>query len=168
MCCFRVRASAYTSGTLNVAILPSSQYAAATSAVTFAAAMPAGNSRIGTVSAAGIHFVESTTAPNASATVTGTSRDVLAVASGSVVSTGYPTEVRLSSLASHAGTLYLEVSNDNATWFRIKQQAAAQNVASGLFIAEIAHKPTHRYARAVYINGATTATSFSLNTLLVA
>jgi hypothetical protein len=113
-------------------------------------------------------YTETTTPPGASATVTGTARDVLATTTGVRTSvSSYPKEVRVSVASNQTGVLYLEVSNDNVTWYKIKS-ATPVGGANLVSYAEIIHSPTHRYIRSSFTAGATAPTSFTLNTLLVA
>lgn len=65
------------------------------------------------------------------------------------------------------GTLWLEVSRDNTNWRRIKSVATAA-VTGGGFYAEIVHRPSWRYARGGFTNGAGAQTRFSIGSIAVA
>ena len=106
----------------------------------------------------------------ASATFTGTGRDLLATATATAFSAAgvYGKEYRISAAADVVGDLYLEVSRDNTTFRRVKKVTAVQNAGAGqAFYAEINHVPSTRYARAVYINGAGAQTYFMLQETLI-
>lgn len=103
-----------------------------------------------------IFYNESVVAQAASATVTGTSRDV-GVAAAAV---HRYSAFNASAFADQAGTLRIEVSNDNTTWRRITADTAvAANTAVILSVPIMT-----RYHRAVYVNGATAQGAFMLNT----
>lgn len=102
-----------------------------------------------------IYYNESTTAQAASATVTGTSRDV-AIAAGTVHRYTY---FNAFAFADVAGTMRIEVSNDNTTWRRATTDTAvAANTPVFLSIPVLT-----RYHRVVYVNGGTIQTAFMLN-----
>lgn len=105
---------------------------------------------------ANIYYNETTTAQAASATYTGTARDV-AIIAGSVNPFAKFNAV---AFADQAGTLRIEMSNDNATWRRATADTA---VAAGSTVY-LTVPVTTRYHRAVYINGATLQGAFMLNT----
>jgi hypothetical protein len=125
----------------------------------------ASNNRLGNIAISGIWQDATTTTLAASATYTGTGRDLLNVATATQYnsSSTYAQEYRVSALADVVGDLYLEVSRDNTTYRRVKKVTAVQNAGAGQpFYAEIVHYPSTRYARAVYINGAGAQTYFML------
>ncbi len=113
-----------------------------------------------TVAGNNVFYNESTTAQAASATVTGTTRDV-AVAAGT---THRYTAFNASGFADVAGTLRIEMSNDNTTWRR----ATADTAVGANAVVHLSVPIMTRYYRAVYINGGTIQTAFMLNTSLTA
>lgn len=124
---------------------------------TIDAALPAGTNAIGgTFAQSSIFWNDSVTAQAASATLTGTARDT-GVAAAAV---HRYSAFNASAFASHAGTLRIEGSNDNTTWYRQTADAAVGAGACVILSVPI----MTRYYRAVYVNGATLQTSFSLNT----
>lgn len=75
-------------------------------------------------------------------------------------------EIRLSATSNVAGTLFLETSRDNVTFKKIKSIALAQ--ATGCeFYGEIIHRPSERYMRAAFTNGASEATAFKCQMMRV-
>lgn len=107
-----------------------------------------------------IYFNDSVVAQAASATVTGTGRDVGAAASAKMAYAAF----NAFAFADAAGTLRIEASNDNATWYRVTADTAvAANTPVYLSVPV-----TTRYHRAFYVNGAAPQTSFKLNTSLTA
>lgn len=147
---FRVRCSAYTSGTANIRVTPVS--------MPFEPAAVAGQAvaQSGTWTVRNnIFYNESTTAQAASATVTGTSRDVGTAAAAAQQYTAF----NAFAFADQAGTMRIEVSNDNTTWRRATADTAvAANTAVILSVPVMT-----RYHRVVYVNGATLQTAFMLN-----
>jgi hypothetical protein len=107
-----------------------------------------------------IYFNDSTTAQAASATLTGTSRDV-GIAAGSV---HRYSAFNASAFADQAGTLRIECSNDNTTWRR----ATADTAVAANAVVYLSVPVMTRYYRAVYVNGATLQTAFMLNTSFTA
>lgn len=107
-----------------------------------------------------VFYNESTTAQAASATLTGTSRDV-GIAAGTLNPYGSFNAV---AFADQAGNLRIEMSNDNTTWRRATPDTAvAANSVVTLSVPVVT-----RYYRAVYVNGATLQTAFMLNTAFTA
>jgi hypothetical protein len=106
----------------------------------------------------------SITAQAASATVTGTARDLYAVASGSALNSSgsFAKEYRGLAISDVAGTLNLEISVDNVTWRRIMAIPTTTNGTGGLHVAQFQHMPVTRYARVVYVNGGTLQAHFTL------
>ncbi len=137
--------------------------------VTSQIVLTASGARVGFVAGSGIWFDDSATALAANATFTGTSRDLAATATATAISaaTAYTKEMRLSAESDVAGTLWLEVSRDNTTWRRVKSVATAAVTGGGQY-AEIVHRPSWRYARVGFTNGATIQARFSINSLLMA
>lgn len=105
-------------------------------------------------------YNESTTAQAANATLTGTSRDV-GVAAAAV---HRYSKFNAMAFADVAGTLRIEVSNDNTTWRRATPDTA---VAAGA-VQVLSVPVMTRYHRAVFVNGATLQTAFMLNTSFTA
>lgn len=99
---------------------------------------------------------DSATAQAASATVTGTARDT-GVAAGSV---HRYSAFNAFAFANQAGTLRIEGSNDNSSWYPLTDNVAAAANAPVFLSVPICT----RYHRAVYVNGATANTTFRLNT----
>lgn len=124
-------------------------------------ALIASSARIGSVGAQSIWQNPTNAALAASATFTGTARDLFGgavnVSSGTAA---YAKEYRALAVADQAGTLHLEVSPDNVTFRRI--QSVATTLQGGSQVATIQHAPVMRYARVVYVNGATLQGFFSL------
>jgi hypothetical protein len=73
-------------------------------------------------------------------------------------------EVRIAAESDQSGTLWLEVSRDNAAWRRAKSVATAAVTGGGQY-AEIIHRPSWRYWRVGFTNGATLQTRFTINSL---
>ena len=103
-----------------------------------------------------VFYNESVTNQAASATFTGTSRDT-AVAAGTV---HRYTRFNAMAVADQAGTMRIEVSNDNTTWRRATVDTAVPANNPTLLSIPI----MTRYHRVVYVNGATAQTVFMLNT----
>jgi hypothetical protein len=175
----RLRASTYTSGTLNVRI--AFGFSPATPIVGLGTSLTGGQQTLGSVSLptstniighvrAASYWSDDTTTPLAAAgTFTGTGRDLTATNAGNATLGGTSAkEFRGLAVSDVAGTLYLEVSRDNSTWRRIAQAVAVQTVPSGLFVAELQHLPATRYARWVFVNGAGAQTHFMLQTMMLA
>ena len=129
----------------------------------------ASNVRMGFVGSAGIWYDDSSTALGAAATFTGTSRDLTGVATATAfnVATTYAQELVVSAESDVTGTLWLEVSRDNTNWRRVKSVATAA-VTGGGFYAEIVHRPSWRYARVGYTNGAGAQARFTIGSILKA
>lgn len=102
-----------------------------------------------------VWYQESVTAQAANATVTGTARQAAATGIGH----GY-SKFNAFAFADVAGTMRIEVSNDNTTWRRATADTA---VAAGSF-ASLSIAVVARYARAVFVNGAAAQTAFLFNT----
>ncbi|MCA3695304.1 hypothetical protein [Aquidulcibacter sp.] len=125
--------------------------------------------RIGFTAASGINWDDSSTVLAANATFTGTSRDLAAVAASTAFNsaTTFAQEFRISAESDQTGTLWVEASRDNATWRRVKSVTTAA-VAGGGFSAEIVHRPSWRYVRGGFTNGATLQTRFTLGSIAMA
>lgn len=107
-----------------------------------------------------VFYNESTTAQAASATLTGTTRDV-GVAAAAV---HRYSAFNVMAFADVAGTVRIECSNDNTTWRR----ASADTAVAANAVVYLSVPVVTRYYRAVYVNGATLQTAFMLNTSFTA
>jgi hypothetical protein len=108
-------------------------------------------------------WASNTTTLAASATFTGTSRDLFNVAVGTDSGVNaYVNEYRALAVSNVTGVLNLEISVDNSTWRRVMAEPTANTDTGGLFVAEIKFFPAARYARVVYVNGGTIQTQFNL------
>lgn len=164
----RVRLTAITTGSVSVVMDGS---AGTPSTPVGSLALVAGSSRIGFLSASGIWQDDSVAALGASATFTGSARDLTVAATNATFASSatYARELRMSATADVAGTLYLEVSRDSTTWRRVKSVALAAAAGTGTsFYGEIIHLPSTRYARMVFINGAGAQTYFMAQTIMMA
>jgi hypothetical protein len=105
-----------------------------------------------------VFFAETTTNLGVSATFTGGSRDV-GDGPGNRSSVAFAA-FNAFAFSDQAGTLRIEVSNDNATW---RRASADQAVAAGgaLYLSV---PITARFHRAVFVNGGVAQTAFMLNT----
>jgi hypothetical protein len=123
--------------------------------------------RAGFVAGAGIWFDDSNTVLAAAATFTGTSRDLTVTATATAFANAatYAKELVVSAESDQSGTLWLEASRDNTNWRRIKSVPTAAVTGGGQF-AEIVHRPSWRYARVGFTNGATLQTRFTIGTIL--
>jgi hypothetical protein len=169
---FRVRCSAYTSGTANITITPVSmsfeptavagQILAATQSGTWT--VQPGNTANTTpwlvTSRSNIFYNDSVTAQAASATLTGTTRDV-GIAAGAVCPFA---AFNATAFADQAGTLRIEMSTDNVTWRR----ATADTAVAANAVVTLSVPVVTRYYRVVYVNGATLQTAFMLNSSFTA
>jgi hypothetical protein len=133
------------------------------------ATLAAATVRAGFVASPGIWYDDSATNLAAAATFTGTSRDLTVTATATAMANAatYAHELRVSAESDVTGTLWLEVSRDNTNWRRIKSVATTA-VTGGGFYAEIVHRPSWRYARVGYTNGAGAQARFSIGSILVA
>lgn len=103
-----------------------------------------------------VFFNESVTNQAASATVTGTSRDIGIGAT----SVHRYSKFNAFAFADQAGTMRIEMSNDNTTWRRATvDTAVTANTPVFLSVPIMT-----RYYRVVYVNGAAAQTAFMLNT----
>jgi hypothetical protein len=101
-------------------------------------------------------YNETTSAQAASATFTGTSRDIGAAASILHRYSAFNAAV----FANVAGSVRIEMSNDGTTWRR----ATADTAVAANNPVFLSIPTTTRYHRAVYVNGAAAQTAFMLNT----
>lgn len=136
---------------------------------TVGAQLGSGVSRAGFIAGSGIWYDDSSTALAGAATFTGTSRDLTVTATATAFANAatYAKELRVSAESDVTGTLWLEVSRDNTNWRRIKSVATSA-VSGGGFYAEIVHRPSWRYARVGYTNGAGAQARFSIGSFLMA
>ncbi len=103
---------------------------------------------------------ESVTPLAASATLTGTARDV-----GVAVGAAHRySAFNAFAYASHAGTIRIEISADNTTWYR----ATADTAVTAGAVVHLSIPISARYHRVVFVNGATLQTSFMCNTSFTA
>lgn len=102
-------------------------------------------------------FYNDTTTPlAASATFTGTARDNAGTTAANI---SIYSEFNVTAVANQAGTLRIEMSNDNTTWRRATPDTAvAANSPVSMSVPVVT-----RYYRAVYVNGATLQGEFMLN-----
>ncbi|TXH11237.1 MAG: hypothetical protein E6R03_14520 [Hyphomicrobiaceae bacterium] len=174
---FRVRSTAHTSGTATWKIqrgsyatepIPAAQISG-TQPVSGTVSLGAATARAGFLASAGIWWDDSSTALGANATFTGTSRDLTVTATATAFANAatYAMELRVSAESDQSGTLWLEVSRDNTNWRRVKSVATAA-VSGGGQYAEIVHRPSWRYARVGFTNGATLQTRFSIGSIALA
>jgi hypothetical protein len=163
---FRVRCSTYTSGTAQIRISPSPFAFEPNPSIPTHAVSQSGTWTVQPGSTANttpwlvtnranVFYNESTTALAASATFTGTARDV-AIAAGSVQPYA---AFNATVFADQAGNIRIEMSNDNTTWRRATSDTAvAANSPVILSVPVVT-----RYYRVVYVNGATLQGAFMLN-----
>jgi hypothetical protein len=133
------------------------------------ATLAAATVRAGFVAGAGIWYDDSSTVLAANATFTGTSRDATVTATATAFANAgtYAQEVRVSAESDQPGTLWLEVSPNNTNWRRAKA-VATSTPTGGAQYAEILHRPSVRYWRVGFTNGATLQTRFFINSIAVA
>jgi hypothetical protein len=175
----RVRATAHTSGTAAYLIVPGSYATEPVPVIQVTGTQPisgsvtatlgAATTRAGFVAGAGIWYDDSAVVLAANATFTGTNRDatVTATATAFANAATYAMEVRVAAESDQSGTLWLEVSRDNTNWRRAKSVATAAVTGGGQY-AEIVHRPSWRYWRAGFTNGATLQTRFSIGSIAIA
>lgn len=137
-----------------------------------AAAVPvsisASTARIGFTASSGIWYDDSTATLGTTATFTGTSRDVTAVATDTAYNSTstFAQEIRVASESDQAGTLWIEASRDNSNWRRIKE--IGTTAITGGFSAELIHRPSWRYIRVGYTNSVTPQGRFTIGTIMMA
>jgi hypothetical protein len=131
--------------------------------------LAASANRVAFVAGAGIWFDDSAVALAGAATFTGTSRDLTVTATATAMANAatYAKEMRVSAESDQSGTLWVEFSRDNTNWRRAKSAATAAVTGGGQF-AEIIFRPSWRYARVGFTNGATLQTRFSIGSILIA
>lgn len=167
---FRVRCTAASAPGLTALVSPSSAPYRTSQIVSIvsgsAVSLNGGGARVGSVGAQSqASYTNETTTPlAATGTATGFTRDLaLTTSGGDITSTSAGMkELRAMAVADVAGTLFVEVSADQVTWWRI---AATPLAALGtIFYAQVSVLPVTRYARAVFLNGAAGQTTFLLST----
>ena len=128
--------------------------------------LAAGTNRAAFFAAAGIWYDDSAATLAGNATFTGTSRDATLTASATAWANAatYAGEIRISAESDVTGTLWLEVSRDNTNWRRAKSVATTAVTGGGQY-AEIIHRPSWRYWRVGYTNGATVQARFSIGSI---
>jgi hypothetical protein len=128
--------------------------------------LAAGTNRAGFIAAAGIWFDDSATTLAANATFTGTSRDLTVTATATAFANAatYAQEFVVSAESDVSGTLWIEVSRDNTNWRRAKSVPTAAVTGGGQY-AEIVHRPSWRYIRVGFTNGATIQARFSIGSV---
>ena len=161
----RCKSTAYTSGTVEVALAQGS----AMYETVMSAFVGASSNIIGAVFAPGqwTDISSSNIAASGSMTVP-SSIDLATTATATAFNSSSigVGEIRLSATSNVAGTLFLETSRDNVTFKKIKSIALAQ--ATGCeFYGEIIHRPSERYMRAAFTNGASEATAFKCQMMRV-
>lgn len=174
---FRLRlTTATTAGTTTINVTGSEQIIQTflatqpvSSSGNLSSVLVASNNRAANIATSGIWFDDSSTPLASSATFTGTSRDltVTATATAWANAATYGQELVVSAESEVTGTLWLEVSRDNTNWRRVKSVATSA-VTGGGFYAEIVHRPSWRYARVGYTNGAGAQTRFTIGSFLKA
>jgi hypothetical protein len=175
----RVRCTARTSGTQSWRFVQGTYATEPIPAAQVSATQPVSGSvtatlaaavvRAGFVAAAGIWYDDSATVLAALATFTGTSRDLTVTATATAMANAatYSKEVRVSAESDQSGTLWVEFSRDNTNWRRAKSAPTAAVTGGGQF-AEIIFRPSWRYMRVGFTNGATLQTRFSIGSMLIA
>lgn len=176
---FRVRATAHTSGTAAYILKPGSfatepipaVQVTGTQPVSLAAlpALVAGTARAAFTAGAGIWYDDSSTVLAANATFTGSSRDLTVTATATAMANAatYAKEVRVSAESDQSGTLWVDFSRDATNWRRAKSAPTAAVTGGGQF-AEIVFRPSWRYMRVGFTNGATLQVRFTIGSLLIA
>lgn len=165
---FRVRCSLYTSGTASIRLLPVAiPFEPPMNSSVTALAVQSGvwtvqpGNTVNTTpwlvtNRSNLFFNDTVVVLAGAATYTGVARDV-GIAAGSVQPYA---AFNATAFADQAGTLRVEMSNDNVTWRRASaDQAVAANTAVILSVPVVT-----RYHRAIYVNGATLQGAFMLNT----
>jgi len=152
--------------------LPVNLVGSITQSVTLTANTPtlaAGTNRAGFVAGAGIWYDDSSTTLTAGTSFTGTSRDLTVTATATAFANAatYAKEIRVSAESDVPGALWIEVSRDN-TNFRRAKYVPTTAITGGGYFAEIIMRPSWRYARVGYTNGATGQARFTIGTFLMA
>ena len=148
---FRVRATAWTSGTQVWTMIPGTYATEPIPGAQISGTQPVSGTVTANIGTSGlVVYTDSSTNLASSATFTGTSRDGGA--------TPAYNKFVVNAVANQAGTVRVEKSTDNTTWRRATADiAVAANVPQQLEVLV-----TTRYMRAVYVNGASAQTEFLL------
>lgn len=158
----RVHCTAITSGTVEVAIAQgASDYETVIGAV-----VGTGSAIIGATLSPGQWTDLSSTPLVGAGKVQSASIDLAGVATATTFTNNSlgMYEFRVSATADVIGTLFLEVSRDNATFKKVKTAELAK--ATGCeFYGEILHRPSTRYIRVEFVNGAGAQAFFSLQAI---
>lgn len=172
----RVRATAHTSGTAAYVFTPGAYATEPVPAIQVTGTQPISGSvtatlaaaavRAGFLAASGIWYDDTSTVLAANATFTGTARDATLTATATAFANAatYAQEVRASAESDQSGTLWIEYSRDNVNWRRAKSVPTAAVTGGGQF-AEVVFRPSWRYWRAGFTNGATLQTRMTLGSL---
>ncbi|MDZ7920740.1 hypothetical protein [Rhodoferax sp.] len=167
---FRLRMSAgATAGTTTFSVMASQSPQPSITQIIGSAGLNAGTARVGFTAAPGVWYDDSSTVLAAAATFTSASRDLTLTATATQFANAstFAKEVRVSAESDQSGTLWMEVSRDNVNWRRVKSVPTAAVTGGGQY-AEIVHRPSWRYARFGFTNGATLQTRFSIGSILMA
>lgn len=148
---FRVRATAWTSGTQVWTMIPGTYATEPIPGAQISGTQPVSGTVTSNIGTSGlVVYTDSATNLASGATFTGTSRDGGA--------TPAYNKFIVNAYANQAGTLYIEKSTDNTNW-----RLAAKPVAVGIDLPEqVEVLVTTRYMRARYVNGGVAQTLFSL------
>lgn len=166
----RLRVStATTAGTTTIFVTASQSSYTTLTQIVGSVGLSAGTGRVGFIAGSGIWYDDSSTVLAAAATFTGASRDLTVTATATAMANAatYSKELRVSAESDQSGTLWLEVSRDATNWRRAKSVATTAVTGGGQY-AEIVHRPSLRYARVGFTNGATLQTRFTINSILIA
>ena len=133
------------------------------------ATLVASSVRAGFVANAGIWYDDTSTALLAGVTFAGTSRDAAAAVTGAAFSSAssYAEEVRACAESDVAGTLWLEISRDNANWRRVRSVATSA-ITGGGQVAELTYQPAWRYWRIGFTNGGINQARLAVGTIALA
>lgn len=148
---FRVRATAWTSGTQVWTMIPGTYATEPIPGAQISGTQPVSGTMTANIGTSGlVVYTDSSTNLAGAATFTGTSRDGGA--------TPAYNKFVVNAVADQAGTVRVEKSTDNTTWRRATADiAVAASVPQQLEVLV-----TTRYMRAVYVNGGVAQTLFSL------
>lgn len=160
--------TATTGGTTSFSVAASQTSDVSLAQVIGTLSLGGSTARAGFFAAAGVNHQDSLVALAASATFTGTSRDLTLVAAGTQFNNAstFGQEVRVSAESDVAGTLWIEASPDGTAWRRVKSVATAAVTGGGQY-AEIVMRPSWRYVRVGYTNGAAAQVRFVLCSYLM-
>jgi uncharacterized membrane protein len=165
----RLRCSALTSGEASVKLsIGPSTYESAVSTTT---SITSGTSTVGAVLPTGSWTELTKAVLAANAEYVGITQEVTSttttIALGTAGITSGMGEIRLAAISNVAGILYLESSFDATTWTRTKMVTLAQADSTCSFYGEIIHRPSEKYVRVSFKNGATIQTAFKVQTMKI-